>query len=199
MIQDTSADDFPVSGLVVVSQNPFIVALVATNGRDRLLTTRSLPSIAQQERVPDALIVVDDSTLLSGHTESAVRSFESDSGIPATYLRNSRTRGASGAWNTGVLAAMRWDAERIHLAILDDDDEWEPSHLSQADSCIRQTGADYVASALIRRKSGSADQAVSPPEKLNPSDFLVGNPGVVGSTFVLRLSALLEAGRFDES
>lgn len=49
----------------------------------------------------------------------------------ATLLPNVRSRGASGAWNTGLswLLSQAEDPSAHFVAILDDDDEWAPAHL----------------------------------------------------------------------
>ena len=56
-----------------------------------------------------------------------------------------------------------------------------------------------VASPFLRIQEDTEPLRVIPPRSLRPSDFLVGNPGIQGSNLVCRLSALLEAGLFDES
>lgn len=183
-----------------VGRQPFFVALLPTCDRPRLLETRALPSIAAQRRLPDALIVVDDSSSPASRrrNERAACGFGEQSGVPVVVVPNRREKGASGAWNTGALeAAVRWDPGRAHLAFLDDDDEWLPNHLAVADAAIRRTAADFVAPAHERRTVQGCEIIV-PPAVLDPRDFLVGNPGITGSFLIIRLSTFFEAGMHDE-
>ena len=182
-----------------MNRQPFFAGLIATCDRPHLLAQRVLPSIAAQSRPPNALIVVDDSLPRNRRrNEQAVRAFESQSGVPVVYVPNRREKGASGAWNTGAMEAMsRWNSNRVHLAFLDDDDEWKPHHLAAAESAIRRNNADFVAAAFERRESVRRS-IISPPPILDVRAFLVGNPGVAGSFFVVKLSVFLRAGMFDE-
>lgn len=191
----------PQEARATTKRQTLFVALVATCDRARLLKTRALPSIAAQHRLPDALIVVDDfsSPANRRRNKEAARAFDAQSGIPTTFVANRREKGASGAWNTGALeAAARWDPDRVHLAFLDDDDEWLPSHLAAADAAVRRTAADFAAPAHERRTGQGRATVVRPPERLNARDFLVGNPGAIGSFLVVRLSEFLRAGMHDE-
>ena len=179
---------------------PFIVALIATCDRPKLLAGRALPSVAAQRRRPDLLIVADDSDgKHCAANDKAVNDFRADTGIPVLYARNKRCKGASGAWNTGALAALRLSkcADKTYLAILDDDDEWFESHLAEAETRIFQTRADVVAAAFERREKGGVE-IVAPPRTPHWRDFLTGNPGIQGSNLVVRLSAFMKAGMFDE-
>ena len=182
-----------------MNRRPFFAGLIATCDRPHLLAQRALPSIAAQSRPPDALIVVDDSLPRNRRrNEQAVRAFESHSGVPVIYVPNRREKGAGGAWNTGAMEALaRWRPDRVHLAFLDDDDEWKPHHLATAEAAIRRNNADFVTAAFERRES-ACRFILPPPPILDARAFLVGNPGVAGSFFIVKLSAFLRAGMFDE-
>lgn len=183
-----------------MSTPPFVVALIATCNRPALLARRALPSIAGQTRRPDMVVIVDDSSPQNcSRNKKVAAQFAEESGIRTLYRQNHRSKGASGAWNTGALSVLRErrDAHRTYIAILDDDDEWLPGHLAQAEE-LAQNGADLIATPFLRQEP-RATLLMNPPALLNGSDFLVGNPGVVGSSLVFRLSAFCRAGMFDES
>ena len=177
-----------------------VAVLVATSDRTELLKTRALPSIAQQTRAPAQVVVVDDSGDAGAEgTEALVRSWR-PAGVEVAFLRNRRTKGPAGAWNSGLDHLLRFcaDPRRLFVAILDDDDEWAPAHLRRCLAAAERRGLDVVASGLWRIEEG-APSPVRPPESLEVADFFVGNPGIQGSNLVCRLSVLLEAGMFDES
>ena len=117
------------------------------------------------------------------------------------FLRNRRTKGASGAWNSGLDHLLRTcgDPGRVFVATLDDDDRWEADHLEQCLTVAERRGLDMVAAPFRRIEENAEPALVIPPRSLQASSFLVGNPGIQGSNLVCRLSVLLEAGLFDES
>ena len=182
-----------------------VVALVATARRTQLLKHRALPSIERQSRPPWRVIVVDDSgdDAAAERTEGLVRGWR-PAGITVDavdFLRNRRTKGAAGAWNSGLDHLLRRcdDPERLYVAILDDDDLWEPDHLRQCLEAAESRGLDMVAAGFRRIEEGAEPRLVTPPQSLDVASFLVGNPGIQGSNLVCRLRVLLEAGLFDES
>ena len=183
------------------SEKITVAALVATSDRATLLERRALRSIAAQSLRPGRAVVVDDSTgAASARTRRAVRGWRPP-GIAVDFLRNRRTKGAAGAWNSGLDHLLRksGDPRRLYVAILDDDDRWRPNHL---ETCLRAVEAlrlDMVAAPFRRIEEESAPRRIAPPACLDAADFLTGNPGVQGSNLVCRLSVLLEAGMFDES
>ena len=179
-----------------------VAVLIATARRPRLLASRALPSIGRQTRIPWRVVVVDDSRSETAalHTEQSVRAWR-PAGIAVDFLRNRRTKGACGAWNSGLDHLLRTcsDPRRLYVAILDDDDGWEPDHLERCLALAECRGLDMVASPFLRVEKDTTPLRVIPPLSLRASDFLVGNPGIQGSNLVCRLSVLLEAGLFDES
>lgn len=182
---------------------PMFVALIAAHNRPHLLAHRALPSVAAQTRQPDLLIIADDSEpkFRARHRRIA-EEFARTKNMRVLHLPNKREKGASGAWNTGVLTALAEVANpgNAYLAVLDDDDEWAPAHLANAENVLRAANGrrvDLFAAAFNRRENARTF-VVPPPQTLNGRDFLTGNPGVGGSTLIVRLSAFLRAGMFDE-
>ena len=179
-----------------------VAVLVATAKRPNLLASRALPSLKNQTRTPWRVVVVDDSRTDAGaqRTEQSVRAWQ-PAGIAVDFLRNRRTRGAAGAWNSGLDHLLRTggDPGRLHVAILDDDDRWEPDHLERCLALAESRRLHVVAAPFLRIEEGAEPRPVIPPRTLRPSSFLVSNPGIQASNLVCRLSVLLEAGLFDES
>ena len=171
-----------------------IVAMLATHDRSDLLLKRALPSVLGQSRPADELVVVDD-----GEDEGLadrIRGLASR----AYFLRNRRTRGLSGALNSGLDQVLRTAShpERVYVAFLDDDDAWLPMHLEAVERCIH-AGAQTIATPFLRVETGREPLLVAPPSRLITADFHKGNPGLQGSNLVARLDILLEAGGFNEA
>ena len=160
-----------------------VAVLVATSERTELLETRALPSIARQTRAPACAVVVDDSGDAGAkRTEALVQGWR-PAGVDVAYLRNRRSTGAAGAWNSGLDHLLRIcaDPERLFVAILDDDDEWMPAHLQRCLAAAERRRLDVVASGFWRIEEGAEPKLVTPPESLEVARFLVGNPGIQGS------------------
>ena len=182
-------------------ENTTLAVLVATADRPALLRRRALPSIASQHRLPTRVVVVVDSGHDAGaRSERAVRDWR-PTGIAVDSLRNRRTKGASGAWNSGLDHLLRTcgDPWQVYVAILDDDDRWDPRHLERSLAAVDRHGFDMVATPFWRIGDAAEPRLQAPPQSLDIADFLIGNPGIQGSNLIVRLSALLEAGMFDES
>ena len=173
-----------------------VAALVATANRPELLD-RALRSIEGQTLSPAHIYVVDDSDNddFKAQTEHVVRQHGN-----VEFLRNSRTKGAAGAWNDGLdhLLRITPDRAQLYVAILDDDDEWEPEHLQTCLETAASRQFDIVAAQLWRHEDDAEPKLCIPPESLDAADFLVGNPNIQGSNLFCRLSVMLEAGLFDE-
>ena len=162
---------------------------------------RALSSIESQSRSPWRVVVIDDSggDAAAERTERLVREW-SPVGIVTDYLRNRRTKGEAGARNSGLDHLLRTcdDPEHLYVAILDDDDRWEPRHLEHCLAAAEGRDLDMVAASFQRIEEHVEPRLVVPPRSLEVASFLVGNPGIQCSNLVCRLSVLLEAGLFDE-
>ena len=176
-----------------------IAVVIATHNRPQLLARRSLASIADQTRPPDLLIVVDDSDTGIRHSNRAVVAKFKAGGIKTVYLENCRTRGAAGSWNT-ALSHLEAMVPSAFVAILDDDDSWEPEYLHQCEKAASERNADMVASGITYHESATLEvRVLDPPDRLAVRDLLVRNAHIQGSNMFVRLRRLLEAGGFDEA
>lgn len=174
---------------------PPVVALIATKPRLEYLLARSLPSIHSQVRKPDALIIVADDAKLTAREQQEVR--ECINEVPVHFSNNKGAVGAAGSWNTGIdIAQAGWP--NAYIALLDDDDDWDPYHLHDCCSCALQNKmADVIVSGLRIWKDG-IEVPSTPPTALTADDFLAGNPGWQGSNTFISLQTLVRAGRFTE-
>jgi glycosyltransferase involved in cell wall biosynthesis len=113
-----------------------------------------------------------------------------------SILANAYSPGAAGAWNTGLryLRGLGYDG---YVAILDDDDSWDPCHLLANLTVAQENGADIVVSGLRRVVAGQLAER-SLPTNLTADDFLSGNPGLQGSNMFIAISALERAGDFTD-
>ena len=176
-----------------------IAAVVATHNRPELLAERALASVTRQTRLPDFLVVADDSDADRRLINAEVVAGLSTGGPRKIYLDNRRTPGASGAWNTALYHVHDVDPS-VFVAILDDDDSWDATYLEQCEEAVLEKGLDMVAAGLVvYRSHDHQGQLLDPPANLDVADLLVRNPHIQGSNLFVRLSSLLEAGSFDEA
>ena len=178
---------------------PLIAAVVATRNRPELLASRALLSIAEQTRRPDLLVVVDDSDVDTRSTNAAIAAGFESTGVKTFYMENRRTPGASGAWNS-ALAHLQAAAPEVFVAVLDDDDAWEPPYLEQCERAALTHNLDMVAAGIVYHEAGDdSGRPLAPPQRLDVNELLVRNPHIQGSNLFVRIRKLLEAGGFDEA
>ena len=178
---------------------PPIAVVIATHNRPLLLSNRSLASVSKQTRPPDFVVVVDDSDQKTKRiNEETVADFRAN-GTKTVYLENYRTPGASGAWNT-ALSELQHIGPDVFVAILDDDDSWEPDYLKLCEHAALKTDLDMVVAGIIRHETADVYlEHQSIPGRLDADRLLIRNPHIQGSNLFVRLRKLLEAGGFDES
>ncbi|KAL7554231.1 hypothetical protein ACHAWF_017646 [Thalassiosira exigua] len=173
-----------------------VVAVVATHGEDRvgLLTVRALPSIAKQTTRPDLVVVVSDNGPTVPWNEPLIKEndvtdcFEADYRENVRLIPNNRTHGNSGtgAWNTGIFAALDAFGQDCFVAILDDDDEWEKNHI---EACLEAAGGSqcqWVVSGIIRCSQSGRKQEPLLASQPKASQFFSTNPGVQGSNLFVK-------------
>ena len=180
-----------------------ICVIVATCDRPNLLSKRSIPSILGQSHPPDFLIVVDDSRSECNVkvNERYIKSIVAEDTI-VSIVRNRRTPGACGSWNTGIDWIFRQltSPQSTYIAILDDDDSWLPHYLETCMNMCISGDFDMVAAGIQRLESEHELPVIYPgPSALRTDDFLVGNGGIQCSNTFIRMSTMLMAGCFDES
>ena len=172
-----------------------IAALITTHKRPCLLKTRSLPAVTSQNFSPSTVILVDDSDERFQETNQSIFSSLIPSGWNPVYLKNARSKGAAGAWNTGLEWIGKQDSN-AWVAILDDDDVWTPQHLKNCVNAIEKN-IDGIVSPLQTIVDGKR-LPVNVQNNFTVSNFLRGNPGWEGSNTFLRYSAFEKVRFFDE-
>jgi hypothetical protein len=170
-----------------------VIGLVASHPREKLLLTRSLPSIRAQTRPVDALVIATDRTALCEDTKRGIRLLLQP--ILVVFVQNLGTHGVAGTLNAGLdVIARHWP--QCYVAILDDDDRWDPEHI---DCCYKKAEAsgwpDIVLSGLRVWKDGIEIPRLL-PKGLRPCDFLAGNPGWQGSNTFVKFCSLRKCGSF---
>lgn len=184
-----------------------VVALLATRGRFDLLALRAIPSILAQSRLPDRILIVVDqapSELPDDALAEQTRRLRAlcRGRVRLTVMRNRRTPArASGAWNSGLDQLHRdiRQPDLVFVAVLDDDDSWEPDHLECCFDAAHSGDLNMVASGLIRHETeGDPGHRHSIPSKLDARELFVRGQHIQGSNLFVRLDLLLDAGGFDE-
>jgi glycosyltransferase involved in cell wall biosynthesis len=151
--------------------------------------SRAVKSAMQQTKPPVEVIVVDD-----GSSDSSAILAE---GAGAVVARLASSGGRSRARNLGVELSAG-----SHIALLDADDYWEPTHLSEA---ARGLGPDRKDKITVGRRRtlrcgrclGSVEQE-SDLSELSPRSLLMNNP-VTLSAVCLRRQLFIDLGGFHES
>ena len=164
---------------------PSVSVVIPTCDRPDLLR-RAVASVRAQTLTPAEIIVVDD---------GGVAAAPSLVGPAVHVMKNDRARGASGARNCGAASARG-----SVLAFLDDDDAWAPTYLATAVAKLAAERLDVVCTDLwYRYDDGRELPGKSAMETLVLDDFLVRNPGLVGSNLLIRAAAYRAVGGFNES
>ncbi len=172
-----------------------IVGLMATLPTRDTLTRVAVPSIANQARQLDALVIVFDNATWPAGVAQVLRDLMSC--VPVHLFGNTRANGAANTWNTGIeYIAQHWS--ETYVAILDDDDQWDADHLQICESTARASGWPDVVVSGLRMCIDGDEVPREPPLSLCIEDFLAGNPGWQGSNTFMRLNTLIQAGRFTE-
>lgn len=176
-----------------------IAVVIATYNRPELLASRALPSVAWQTRPPDHLIVVDDSDADVRPANARIVDGFMVGSVEPRYIENSRTPGASGAWNS-ALAYLRVAGPATFVAILDDDDAWAPSYLERCERAVVDNELDMVAAGVIYLRTGDSNGVLlDSPLGLDADEMLVRSTHIQGSNLFVRLRKLIEVGGFDEA
>lgn len=189
------------------SEQRHVVALVATvPGREQYLLERSLPSILAQTRLPDLLCIVFDQGESVALDAVQARVLALVAGrVPLRLFRNYRTSPrAAGSWNTGIdhifrVAEYSDRPDRVFVALLDDDDAWNPAHL---DECLRAAVArdlSVVVSGIVRHENErDSGRFQTIPTMLDERELFIRGQHVQASNLFARLDVLLAVGQFDE-
>lgn len=127
-----------------------ISVVIPTYNRAHLLP-KAVKSVQEQTLQPLEIIIVDDFS--TDHTKEVVESFHDEK---IKYVVNSRTKGANGARNTGIIMA-----KGDYIAFQDSDDLWLPKKLEKqvqfmeenpdADMCFCSLNIDNLSRIVPKR------------------------------------------------
>lgn len=187
----------------------FVVIATSQNRTDWLIN-RSLPSVYRQIGIDKSewnVFIIDDNENECEFTEIQTRikllrkSLQlNDTDFKTTVLKNTRTRfmSGTGAWNTGIFEAYRLFPNSF-ISILDDDDEYFPSHLTDCVNEIRQNTVAVFQRLIWQNEDKSILNIDLTKDQLTAENYYIGNPGVQGSNMFFKTQCLVDIGGFDET
>ncbi len=188
----------------------FSVIIATSQSRTEWLINRSLASVYRQIGIDKSdfnVFVIDDNQKDSEFNEiiKRVDLLRHDlnlkpSDFTTTVLKNQRTRfmSGTGAWNTAIFEAHKQFPNGF-ISILDDDDEYLPTHLKD---CMNTICRDTI--AVFQRLIWQNDDLTTinvelTKDQLTAENFFIGNPGVQGSNMFFKTQKLVDIGGFDET
>lgn len=177
-----------------------ISAIITTCNRPVSILERAVRSAVMQKRVPDELIIIDDSSETGTHSEEVTRMLSKYAGkTDLHYLKNMGCKGACYSRNRGIETAVG-----EYIAFLDDDDEWtEDKLMLQEKKALEHKDAVLITGYIrvitegskrtrIYNRGWEYEGCVLP--------YILGNNFVGGcSTPLIKRSAAIKCGCFDES
>ena len=173
-----------------------ITVVIITYKRPLEILMRAVKSVIYQTYTDWKLYVVNDAPdeiTLGADIKEALESF-SDERI--SYLTYERNRGSNYARNYG----LKYSSSEF-IAFLDDDDEWLPYKLEKQLNVIeKENSVALVSCGFFLNTNGkvSGEKRTFPDKDKSLRSLLVGNY-IGGTSFpLLRRSAVIEVGGFDE-
>lgn len=167
----------------VTPRAPLVSVVIPTRDRPAMVR-RAAASALRQTYGAIEVIVVDDGE------DFAVAALPDDLGDRRVRcLRNGRARGATGARNTGILAARG-----EYIALLDDDDEWRPDKIARQLEALGSWDGVLCGSTSPSSRRRRLPPGVIRREILRRGRLLEG-----GSSALLARAEILKASLFDES
>ena len=134
-----------------------IAAVVITCNRLPLLP-RALKSIAKQNRKPDFVFVVSNST-----DDNFCKEQEICSQFGFNLYRNNRTENYAGALNTAIeeIVKLQGISDDIFFASLNEDDIWLPDYLEDIEKDVAVSSASCFLKLTTLLKAGAFNEGLS--------------------------------------
>jgi len=175
-----------------------IVTIIPTKNRPEKLY-KALHSVSFQEKQPERVLIISESTPDNYEKETVIVGGFSDS-LDVSIYRNTRSENLSGAINTALIRFLSegFSPEDTYISILDDDDTWNQKYLKSCYHKVMETGSDWIISGIMRFESIGQGVPMNLPREITTDVFFAGNPNIQGSNLFIRFSRMLEAGSFDE-
>ena len=88
-------------------------------------------------------------------------------------------------------------AEGDYVAFIDDDDLWEKKYLEKVAEIIKKEKPDCVITRLDQIREGKISSYKNADNGLTIDDILIRNPGITGSSVIVRREAFKEVGGYN--
>lgn len=167
---------------------PLVSAVLVTHNRLGLLK-EALRSIREQSYDNIEIIVVDDAS-----DDGTAEYLQSLDNIVTVLIDSEHSRGGNYARNCGIMAA-----HGDFIAFLDDDDEWLPLKIEKQVAELRDSQAVVVGCGRIFVLDGEPVREEGSLPFGDMSEAILYQIPFSTSTIMVRRSALLAVGCFDES
>lgn len=190
-----------------VDKMPAVSVVIPTYNREETIS-RSIDSVLAQTFDDFELIVVDDAS--TDNTATVVDQYDDPR---VQFVSHDENRGGSAARNTGIA-----HAEGEYIALLDSDDEWEPTKLQHQVDCLSTRSDEWVAAycgyhveiegwtgrirSVLTRVVGSeatSSHGREGGEELIPEVLMMQLPTGGASTLIVKRDAINKIDRFDET
>ena len=158
------------------------VVVPTTLQRPRLLE-RALEAVAKQERPANYVVLTCDATDDETSAARAASHWPSFAG-KLHIVTNQQISGLSTNLNFAFDYIAAFCPGTTIVSLLDDDDFWSANYLASVEKQF-DAGADFVAAPFVYLGN---DHRQEPPSKLEPDQFLVGNPGISNSTMSIEFA-----------
>lgn len=159
-----------------------ITVVIPTFNRNKLLF-ETLNGLKKQSIKPDEILVINN-----GNEKV---DFKID-GLDFKVIDIMYKAGASQARNFGAILA-----NSQYIAFLDDDDFWENDYILKIKETINKYEPDVIFSRLDKLENNEIKPFRKLKEDLQYTDFLTTNPGVTGSSIVVKKEFFLTTPGFD--
>jgi hypothetical protein len=183
---------------------PVLALIVYAKRNIRDMAERAFRSIANQQRKPDKLLVVDDASEAGfDDVKERVLDLRLDN-CHVQVLRNERTPGLCGAMNTALLKLMEYADERSTYVTFVREEDWlRHDHCASVEAAIGKGDCDLVLSDVkvegLKNKLKMV-RSSSPVEHLERLYGLnLDNASCLMAASSIRLGSLLEAGLYNEA
>lgn len=170
---------------------PLVSVVIPTYNRPDLLK-RAIQSVSEQTFQDFEIVVVDDGT--EERAKEVVDTFDDDR---IRYIEHEENKGSSAAKNTAFRAA-----KGKYIAILDDDDYWEPEKLGRQVHALEGAPSDVGFSFTAGREIFDEREGITKaPEGINNYHDLSlrSFSAIIDSSLVFKRSLLDTVGMYDES
>ena len=176
-----------------------ISAIITTCNRPVSILERAVRSVVSQTRIPDELIIIDDSSDESNNHQEMAEMLSRYAGkIDLRYIKNACCKGACYSRNKGIQTA-----NGDYIAFLDDDDEWTKDKLRLQEKVALKKKNAVLITGYIRvvNDEDGKTRIYNRGWEYEGSVLtkILGNNFVGGcSAPLLKRSAVLQCGCFDE-